>query len=63
MAVFEVNPLPWVPWGHQIIDGGATRLPRTYYYTTLDPPSQHHSYCIDIVELAPPEHEEAMWRE
>jgi hypothetical protein len=29
MAVFEVDPAPWLPWGHQIIDGGGgdTRLP------------------------------------
>jgi hypothetical protein len=39
MAAFEVDPFPWLPWGHQIIDGGATRLPRTYYYATQDPPS------------------------
>jgi hypothetical protein len=28
MAVFEVDPTPWLPWGHEIIDGGPTRLPR-----------------------------------
>jgi hypothetical protein len=24
MANFEVDPLPWLSWGHQIIDGGPT---------------------------------------
>jgi hypothetical protein len=27
MATFEIDPFPWLPWGHQIIDGGVTRLP------------------------------------
>ncbi|KAM0880257.1 hypothetical protein ACQ4PT_033714 [Festuca glaucescens] len=62
MAVFEVDPLPWLPWGHQVIDGGPTRLPRTYYYATEDPPSQHHSYCIAVMDPAPPPMDEAHWR-
>jgi hypothetical protein len=28
MAVFEVDPLSWLCWGHEIIDGGPTGLPR-----------------------------------
>ncbi|KAM0867046.1 hypothetical protein ACQ4PT_042252 [Festuca glaucescens] len=62
MVVFEVDPLPWLPWGHQVIDGGPTRLPRTYYYATEDPLSQHHSYCIAVMDLAPPPLDEAHWR-
>ncbi|KAM0895253.1 hypothetical protein ACQ4PT_023971 [Festuca glaucescens] len=62
MAVFEVDPLPWLPWGHQVIDGGPTRLPRTYYYATEDPLSQHHSYCIAVMDPAPPPLDEAHWR-
>jgi hypothetical protein len=38
MAVFELDPTPWLPWGHQVIDGGGTRLPRTYYNPSSDPP-------------------------
>ncbi|KAM0821255.1 hypothetical protein ACQ4PT_072383 [Festuca glaucescens] len=63
MAVFEVDPLPWLPWGHQIIDGGPTRLPRTYYYAVQDPPVQHQSYCISTVDPPPPPQGEAFWRE
>ncbi|KAM0865930.1 hypothetical protein ACQ4PT_042941 [Festuca glaucescens] len=63
MAVFEVDPLPWLPWGHQIIDGGPTRLPRTYYYAAQDPPMQHQSYYIATVDPPPPPQGEAFWRE
>jgi hypothetical protein len=39
MANFEVNPMPWLSWGHHIIDGGGpTRLPRSFYYPAHDPP-------------------------
>jgi hypothetical protein len=38
MAAFEVDPTPWLPWGHQVIDGGGTHLPRSYYYPVTDPP-------------------------
>ncbi|KAM0870932.1 hypothetical protein ACQ4PT_039719 [Festuca glaucescens] len=62
MAVFEVDPMPWLPWGHQVIDGGPTRLPRTYYYAAEDPPAQHHSYCIAVMDPAPPPLDEAHWR-
>jgi hypothetical protein len=37
MAVFELDPTPWLPWGHQIIDGGDTRRPRSYYNPVNDP--------------------------
>jgi hypothetical protein len=54
MAVFEVDPTPWLPWGHQVIDGGPTRLPRTYYNAPHDPLEQHQDFCIAVVEPAPP---------
>jgi hypothetical protein len=63
LAVFEVDPTPWLPWGHHIIDGGATRLPRSYYFPTTDPPQQHQAYCIAVVEPAPPQHANGFWRE
>ncbi|KAM0894003.1 hypothetical protein ACQ4PT_024742 [Festuca glaucescens] len=60
MAVFEVDPMPWLPWGHEIIDGGPTRLPHTLYYMSQDPPARHLSYCIAMVEPPPAM---ALWRE
>jgi hypothetical protein len=38
MTNFEVDPTPWLPHGHQVIDGGPTRLPRTFYSPSVDPP-------------------------
>jgi hypothetical protein len=63
MAVFEVDPTPWLPWGHHIIDGGDTRLPRSYYFAPQEPPQRHQAYCIAIVEPAPPPQAAAFWRE
>ncbi|KAM0827262.1 hypothetical protein ACQ4PT_068312 [Festuca glaucescens] len=63
MAVFEVDPTPWLPWGHEIIDGGPTRLPRTHYYPSQDPPSRHLAYCIALVEPTPLPAAMALWRE
>uniref|UniRef100_A0ACD5Y5U5 Uncharacterized protein n=1 Tax=Avena sativa TaxID=4498 RepID=A0ACD5Y5U5_AVESA len=63
MAVFEVDPTPWLPWGHQIIDGGGTRLPRTYYYPSQDPPALHQDFCIAVVEPPIPPHLAGHWRE
>ncbi|KAM0885808.1 hypothetical protein ACQ4PT_030071 [Festuca glaucescens] len=37
MANFEVDPARWLPLGHHIIDGGPTRLPRTFYNPSQDP--------------------------
>jgi hypothetical protein len=53
MAVFEVDPVPWLPWGHQVIDGGPTRLPRSYYYAAQDPPARHQAFCIATVDPPP----------
>ncbi|KAM0900535.1 hypothetical protein ACQ4PT_020580 [Festuca glaucescens] len=62
MANFEVDPKPWLPWGHQVIYGGPTRLPRTFYFATQDPPQEHQSACIGIVDPVPPLHLQAFWR-
>jgi hypothetical protein len=61
MAVFELDPTPWLPWGHQVIDGGDTRLPRSYYNPMSDPPQQEHDTCIAIVEPAPLAIHEGHW--
>ncbi|KAM0852493.1 hypothetical protein ACQ4PT_051714 [Festuca glaucescens] len=53
MAVFELDPTPWLPLGHQIIDGGPTRLPRTYYTLAVPPPRRHDNYCV--VHIEPPQ--------
>jgi hypothetical protein len=63
MAVFELDPNPWLPWGHQVIDGGGTRLPRTYYNPSSDPPHQERDLCIAIVEPALPAMHEGLWRD
>jgi hypothetical protein len=63
MAVFEVDPAPWLPWGHQIIDGGDTRLPRSYYYAPQDPPQRHQSYYIAVIDPPPPPQDGALWRQ
>jgi hypothetical protein len=63
MAVFEVDPTPWLPWGHQVIDGGGTRLPRTFYNLSSEPPQQERDLCIAIVEPAPPAMHEGLWRD
>jgi hypothetical protein len=60
--VSEVDLTPWLPWGHQIIDGGPTHLPRTYYNATEDPLPQHRSYCVAMVDPPPPPHAAAHWR-
>ncbi|KAK1649061.1 hypothetical protein QYE76_066866 [Lolium multiflorum] len=52
MVNFEVDPAPWLPHGHQIIDGGLTRLPRTFYSPSVDPPRRHDNICV--AELMPP---------
>jgi hypothetical protein len=63
MAVFELDPTPWLPWGHQIIDGGDTRLPRSYYNPANDPPQLHQAFCVAIVEPAPPAMHEGLWHD
>jgi hypothetical protein len=63
MVVFELDPTPWLPWGHQVIDGGATRLPRSYYNPANDPPQLHQDWCIAVIEPAPPAMHNGLWRD
>jgi hypothetical protein len=63
MAVFELDPTPWLPWGHQVIDDGDTRLPRTFYNPSSDPPQQPRVHCIAIVELAPQVFQDGHWHD
>jgi hypothetical protein len=61
MANFEVDPTPWLLWGHHVIDGGPTRLPRLFYYPAQDPPQTHQAFCIAQVNPPPLPHDEAFW--
>jgi hypothetical protein len=63
MAVFELDPTPWLPWRHQVIDGGDTRLPRSFYNPMSDPPLQDQDSCIAIVDPAPLAIHEGHWRD
>jgi hypothetical protein len=63
MANFELDPAPWLPWGHHVIDGGPTRLPWTFYFPLQDPPEQHQQYCVAVIEPAQPLEDEGFWRE
>jgi hypothetical protein len=63
MAVFELDPTPWLTWGHQIIDGGDTRLPRSYYNPASDPPQLHQAFCVAIVEPVPLAMHEGLWHD
>jgi hypothetical protein len=61
MANFELNLARWVPKGFQIIDGGPTRLPRTFYTPAVTPSHSQNAYCIAIVEPPqPPELEQQL---
>jgi hypothetical protein len=55
MAVFELDPTPWLPLGHHILDGGPTRLPRTFYSPAVAPPRRHDNFCVAYIEPAQPE--------
>jgi hypothetical protein len=52
MAVFELDPTPWLPLGHQILDGGPARLPRTYYSPAVAPPRRHDNFCVAYIKPA-----------
>jgi hypothetical protein len=54
MANFKLDPADWLPQGHQVIDGGPTRLPRTFYSPSMVPPRQHdHIIAVELMPLAP----------
>jgi hypothetical protein len=60
MAVFELDPARWVPHGHQIEDGGPTRLSRMFYTPSEDPSQRYGNYVVAILEPAPPQAEEGV---
>jgi hypothetical protein len=63
MAAFELDLARWVPMGHHLVDGGPTRLPRTFYTPSEDPPARYGNYAIAILEPAPLQADEAVWHE
>ena len=56
MAVYEIDPFRFIPAGFDIVDGGADRLPRTFYTPATPPPRAHEQYMVAIVEPLPPAH-------
>jgi hypothetical protein len=63
MALFELDPARWVPQGHQIEDGGPTRLPRMFYTPLEDPPARYGNYVIAILEPPHMVAEEGVWHD
>jgi hypothetical protein len=63
MATSELDPVRFIPLGHQIIDGGDTRLPRTFYNPSVHPPQRHGAFCVAALLPPQPPRHEAHWRE
>uniref|UniRef100_A0A8I6X9V1 DUF7597 domain-containing protein n=1 Tax=Hordeum vulgare subsp. vulgare TaxID=112509 RepID=A0A8I6X9V1_HORVV len=54
MANFELDPEFFLPPGHNIIDGGPDRLPRTYTTPAVPITRRHEHFIIADVHPAPP---------
>ncbi|KAE8818891.1 hypothetical protein D1007_03281 [Hordeum vulgare] len=54
MANFELDPECFLPPGHNIIDAGPDRLPRTYTTPAVPITRRHEHYVITEVLPAPP---------
>ncbi|KAI4997963.1 hypothetical protein ZWY2020_053305 [Hordeum vulgare] len=54
MANFELDPKFFLPPGHNIIDGGPDRLPRTYTTPAVPITRRHEHFVIADVHPAPP---------
>ncbi|KAE8794060.1 hypothetical protein D1007_31220 [Hordeum vulgare] len=54
MATFELDPVFFLPPGHNIIDGGPDRLPRTYTTPAVPITTRHERFVIADVHPAPP---------
>ncbi|KAM0861167.1 hypothetical protein ACQ4PT_046089 [Festuca glaucescens] len=55
MATFEFDPTPWVPPGFHIIDGGPSRLPRTFVTPSAPMVDAHEGWAVTLVDPPPPE--------
>ena len=58
MAVYELDPHRYLPAGHQIVDGGANRLPHTFFTAGARPEWRHEDFMV--AEIMPPPPPEAM---
>jgi hypothetical protein len=63
MANFELNPARWVPHGFHIVDGGPTRLPRSFYNATVAPAVSHGNFCVAQLNPPPQQQDEVFWRD
>ncbi|KAE8803737.1 hypothetical protein D1007_20428 [Hordeum vulgare] len=54
MANFELDPLRFVPQGHNIIDEGPDRLPRTFIMPTIPITRRHEQFIVVEVMPSPP---------
>jgi len=53
MAVYELDPHRFLPAGHQIIDGGPMRLPRTFVTPAVRPDRTHENFMVAEVLPSP----------
>ncbi|KAE8803447.1 hypothetical protein D1007_20675 [Hordeum vulgare] len=61
MANFELDPELFVPPGHNIIDAGPDRLPRTYTMPSVPITRRHERYVIVEVLPTPPADNMVQW--
>ncbi|KAE8808595.1 Secologanin synthase [Hordeum vulgare] len=61
MANFELDPEFFLPPGHNIIDGGPDRLPRTYTTHVFPITRRHERFVITDVHPAPPADNVIQW--
>ncbi|KAE8791221.1 hypothetical protein D1007_34350 [Hordeum vulgare] len=61
MANFELDPEFFLPPGHNIIDGGPGRVPRTYTTPTVPITTRHERFVIADVHPTPPADNLVQW--
>ncbi|KAE8820888.1 hypothetical protein D1007_01206 [Hordeum vulgare] len=61
MANFELDPEFFLPPGHNIIDGGPDRLPRTYTTPAVPITRLHERFVIADIHPAPPANNVIQW--
>lgn len=49
MAVYALDPRRFLPAGYDIIDGGAERVRRTYFFPAQAPPRMHEQFMVAAV--------------
>ncbi|KAE8801421.1 hypothetical protein D1007_22942 [Hordeum vulgare] len=61
MVNFELDPEFFLPLGHNIIDGGPDRLPRTYTMPAVPITRRHERFVVADVHPAPPANNVVQW--